>query len=362
MNVQFVPNYITFLYSEGGGLFLMIEVKNFFRSRGFQRFLVLILLALVLYGLKSMINLILITFILTFLMDRFQRFISRKIKINRKLIIACLYIVLVTFIVTTLYKYLPVLTIQISQLIHQFKLFFQNPPDNEVIRYVLSTINQMELSKYIEQGVDVIYQSVANIGKVSMQILFSLILSLFFLLEKERIISFTSKFKESKLRVFYEEIAYFGQKFARSFGKVIEAQFLIAVVNCILTVIALIFLGFPQLLVLAVMIFLLGLIPVAGVFISLVPLCIIAYNVGGIAYVVYILIFITVIHALESYFLNPKFMSAKTNLPIFYTFMILIFSEHFLGIWGLIIGIPIFIFLLDVLEVHDGEESYPNTE
>ena len=37
--------------------------------------------------------------------------------------------------------------------------------------------------------------------------------------------------------------------------KVIEAQFLIAVVNCILTVIALIVLGFPQLLVLAVMIF-----------------------------------------------------------------------------------------------------------
>ncbi|MED2186176.1 AI-2E family transporter [Bacillus wiedmannii] len=334
----------------------MNEMKNFFRSRGFQRFLVLIIVALVLYGLKSMINLILITFILTFLMDRFQRFISKKLKVNRKIVIACLYIILVTFIGTTLYKYLPVLTIQISQLIYQFKLFFQNPPDNEIIKYALSTINGMEVSKYIEQGVDVIYQSIANIGKVSLQILLSLILSLFFLLEKERIITFTSKFKDSKLKIFYEEIAYFGERFARSFGKVIEAQFLIAVVNCILTVIALIVLGFPQLLVLAVMIFLLGLIPVAGVIISLFPLCIIAYNVGGVMYVVYILVFITVIHALESYFLNPKFMSAKTNLPIFYTFMILIFSEHFLGIWGLIIGIPIFIFLLDVLDVNNEEK------
>ncbi|AIK36614.1 AI-2E family transporter [Bacillus pseudomycoides] len=344
----------------------MIQMKNFFQSRGFQRLLILVILALILYGLKSMINLILITFILTFLMDRFQRFISEKlnrfVRINRKVIIAFLYIVLVTFIVATLYKYLPVLTIQISQLIYQFKLFFKNPPDNEMIRYVFSAINQMEVSKYIEQGVDVIYQSLANIGKISLQILLSLILSLFFLLEKERIIVFTSKFEDSKLSIFYEEIAYFGQKFARSFGKVIEAQFLIAVVNCILSVIALVFLGFPQLLVLAVMIFLLGLIPVAGVIISLFPLCIIAYNIGGIAYVVYILIFIAVIHAIESYFLNPKFMSAKTNLPIFYTFMVLIFSEHFLGIWGLIIGIPIFIFLLDVLEVYDGEKSDLNTE
>ncbi|MFJ8354456.1 AI-2E family transporter [Bacillus paramycoides] len=338
----------------------MNEVKNFFRSRGFQRFLVLIILALVLYGLKSMINLILITFILTFLMDRFQRFISKKLKVNRKVVIACLYIILVTFIVTTLYKYLPVLTIQISQLIYQFKLFFQHPPDNEMIRYVLSAINEMEVSKYIEQGVDVIYQSIANIGKVSLQILLSLILSLFFLLEKERIISFTSKFKDSKLKIFYEEIAYFGERFARSFGKVIEAQFLIAVVNGVLTVIALVILGFPQLLVLAIMVFLLGLIPVAGVIISLFPLCIIAYNVGGVMYVVYILVFITVIHALESYFLNPKFMSAKTNLPVFYTFMILIFSEHFLGIWGLIIGIPIFIFLLDILDVTNDEPIKDN--
>ncbi|MBK4742938.1 AI-2E family transporter [Bacillus cereus] len=338
----------------------MNEVKNFFRSRGFQRFLVLIILTLVLYGLKSMINLILITFILTFLMNRFQRFISKKLKVNRKVVIACLYIILVTFIVTTLYKYLPVLTIQISQLIYQFKLFFQHPPDNEMIRYILSAINEMEVSKYIEQGVDVIYQSIANIGKVSLQIILSLILSLFFLLEKERIISFTSKFKDSKLKIFYEEIAYFGERFTRSFGKVIEAQFLIAVVNGVLTVIALVILGFPQLLVLTVMVFLLGLIPVAGVIISLFPLCIIAYNVGGVMYVVYILVFITVIHALESYFLNPKFMSAKTNLPVFYTFMILIFSEHFLGIWGLIIGIPIFIFLLDVLDVNNDEPIKSN--
>ena len=34
--------------------------------------------------------------------------------------------------------------------------------------------------------------------------------------------------------------------------------------------------------------------------------------------------------------------------------MVLIFSEH-LGVWGLIIGIPIFIFLLDVLDVTSDE-------
>lgn len=99
------------------------------------------------------------------------------------------------------------------------------------------------------------------------------------------------------------------------------------------------------------MIFLLGLIPVAGVIISLVPLVVIGYSIGGIMTVIYVVIAIVIVHGIETYILNPNLMSSKTNLPVFYTFIVLIFSEHFFGIWGLIVGIPVFVFILDVLEV-----------
>ncbi len=46
-------------------------------------------------------------------------------------------------------------------------------------------------------------------------------------------------------------------------------------------------------------------------------------------------------------------MSSKTELPIFYTFIVLLISERFLGVWGLIVGIPIFTFLLDILKVKE---------
>jgi predicted PurR-regulated permease PerM len=45
-------------------------------------------------------------------------------------------------------------------------------------------------------------------------------------------------------------------------------------------------------------------------------------------------------------------MSSMTHLPIFFTFVVLIVSEELLGAWGLIIGIPIFVFFLDILGVH----------
>ena len=147
------------------------------------------------------------------------------------------------------------------------------------------------------------------------------------------------------------KLHFLAENLLGTFGKVIEAQFIIAIVNTVLSIIALWIMDFPQLFGLGIMIFFLGLIPVAGVIISLIPLSLIAYTIGGFIQVLYILIIIAIIHAIEAYILNPKLMSSKTDLPIFYTFIVLIFSEHFFGVWGLIIGIPIFVFLLDVLEV-----------
>ena len=110
------------------------------------------------------------------------------------------------------------------------------------------------------------------------------------------------------------------------------------------------------------MIFILSLVPVAGVIISCIPLSFIAYSQGGLNDVIYILALITIVHLFESYVLNPKFMSSKTELPIFYTFVILLVSERLFGVWGLIVGIPVFTFFLDVLKVKPirGLKRLPN--
>ncbi|SII04319.1 Domain of uncharacterised function DUF20 [Mycobacteroides abscessus subsp. abscessus] len=60
---------------------------------------------------------------------------------------------------------------------------------------------------------------------------------------------------------------------------------------------------------------------------------------------------IAAIHVLEAYVLNPKFMSSRTQLPVFFTFVVLLVAERLFGTWGLIVGIPIFTFFLDVLGV-----------
>ncbi len=336
-------------------------MNNFFRSNGFKRFIILVGIAVALYLMRSMINLILLTFIITYLMNQLTTKTTKKIRkytpMNEKAVTVTLYLLLVAGIVAVIYKYLPIVTQQVTQLFDLIASFNLDPDNNEIARYLAPTFEKIELGKYLEQGVDITLKNITNIGKIIMQILISLILSLFILLEKKRIIEFTAKFKDSKIGPLYDELHYFSRIFIRSFGKVIEAQFIIAAVNCVLSVIALSIMGFPHLIALGIMLFILGLVPVAGVIISLIPLSIIAYSIGGLMYIVYILVIVMVLHAIEAYFLNPKLMSAKTDLPIFYTFMVILFSEHFLGVWGLIIGIPLFMFLLDILGVTSSEES-----
>ncbi|MBC2284167.1 AI-2E family transporter [Listeria booriae] len=329
---------------------------NLFYNRSFRRVLVFVLVAFVLYLMRSMIDIILLTFIFSFLINRLENFILKRISIYRKIIVIVLYALIALGITLLIVKYIPMLIEQLDQLIRSINGFYTKPGNNETVNYIMNLLKEFEVTKYVNDGVQFLFAYLANIGVVAMNTFIALILSLFFSLGKERLILFTSKFGHSKVAFIYEELSYFGRKFNETFGKVIEAQFMIALVNCVLTTIALWIMGFPQLFSLAIMVFLLGLIPVAGVIISMVPLTIIAYAIGGVNYVLIILVLVVVIHAIESYILNPKLMSAKTDLPVFYTFIILIFSEHFFGIWGLIVGIPVFMFLLDVLGVINEDE------
>lgn len=331
----------------------MNNLNQLLQKDGLKRLVIFTVIVLALIALRSMINVILLTFILSFLMDRLVELVIKKFPLNRNFTVLILFITIIGLLTFAIVKYLPVFISEISQLIKQLQDFYLKPHNNAVINYIVNMIKDNKITGYLEQGFALIVKSFSDISKLGIQIFISLILSLFFLLEKPKLIEFTTKFKYSKVAPFYKEIEYFGRKFVLTFGKVIEAQFIIATVNCILTTIALWILGFPQLLGLSIMVFFLGLIPVAGVIISLVPLCTIAYTIGGFVHVIYILIVIAVIHAIEAYILNPKLMSSKTNLPVFYTFIVLIFGEHFFGVWGLIVGIPVFVFLLDILEVNN---------
>ncbi|MCI0130334.1 MULTISPECIES: AI-2E family transporter [Enterococcaceae] len=323
-------------------------------SDSVRRTLVLLIICSGLYLIRNILSLILLTFILTYLIIRGVDGIHHVTKLPKKLVAIAMYLLMIIFLYFSITVYVPKLFNQTIQMIEEVFNFYQKADtNNKLYEWIAQNVGFNEIKQQLTTGAKVVFTTITNIGSMGITFVMSLILSFFFIIEKDWVTEFGQAFFKSKIGLFSQDVAYLGKKFVNTFGVVIEAQFIIAIVNTILTIIGLIFMKFPQdqLLSLALMIFILSLIPVAGVIISCIPLSLIAYTVGGVQDVIYILIMIMIIHAVESYLLNPKLMSSKTDLPIFYVFVILMFSEKFFGVWGLVIGVPAFVFLLDLLDV-----------
>ena len=339
--------------------------RSLFHKTYVRRILIFALLGGLLYLIRDLLSLFLLTFLFIYLINSAQKFLYQSIKriipINRKVIIFLLYAVFLSLFIVLAYLYVPVIVSESIAIFNRLSLLYSNAlsnnTDNFFVNSIVYIIRKIDVSKYFDSGSRLALSMLKNVGIFSLFFFLASILSMFFMLEKERILLFVRGFKQSKISWLYDEICYFGIKFTNSFGKVIQTQIFISFINTILSTIALWFMSFPNLFGLAAMIFILGLVPVAGVFISLIPLAIIAFNIGGFQKVIYILVLIAVLHALEAYVLNPKLMSEKTKLPLFFTLLILIVSEHFGGIWGLIIGLPITMFILDVLDAVPAERE-----
>lgn len=326
---------------------------KFVANQRLRRSVVLLGTILLLYLVRGMMNTILLTFIFTFLSVKLIRRVQKTINIKPIWIIVPVYILIIVLVYLAATKYVPQLIEQVVKIFQSLTDFYQDPhlQKHPVFKFVMNWIDQANLDGQIKIGVSKALVYITNIGEVGMTIFISFILSFFYAFDVEQVEKFGNSFLDSTYSWLFKDLKFFATKFVNTFGVVLEAQLLIALVNTLITSITLIFMKMPSILALSVMVFLLSMIPVAGVVISLIPLSMVAYSVGGITDVIYIILMIIVIHGFETYLLNPKFMSSKTHIPMFFTFVMLLIFEKLMGAWGLIVGIPIFTFLLDILGV-----------
>ncbi|KPI50048.1 membrane protein [Clostridioides difficile] len=304
-----------------------------------------------------MLNMVLLTFIMTFIFYNLLVAIRKRInKISSRiipdsLIIVVLYLLFAILLVLISYAVVPIIIVQLTELSRIFSDFDVNQFAKSLGPKLYPVVSKLDFNKYISQAGLLIASTATKVGSFGINILLGFLLSLLLLLEKNDIKKFGNKLADSKISFIYNSLVFFGKSFVKNFGEVMKVQVMIAFINSVVSMIFLGFMGFPQIWALGFMIFVLGLIPVAGVIVSLIPLTVIAFNIGGITKVLGVLAMICIVHAVETYILNPKLMSNRTKLPVCFVFIILLVGEHYLGVWGLLIGVPIFMFLMDILGV-----------
>src|SRR5690606_20401467 len=111
----------------------MDSISALFRKKEVKRIIIFALIILILYSVRSMMNLILLTFIFSFLMNRLVDFTGKRLRLNHKLTVILLYTLIVGILSISLVKYLPIITMEISQLIKQITSFSIQSHDNPLL-------------------------------------------------------------------------------------------------------------------------------------------------------------------------------------------------------------------------------------
>ncbi|MHC5268707.1 AI-2E family transporter [Enterococcus sp. LJL98] len=327
--------------------------QKFVHSVRFRRLVVLASIVLLLYAVRSVLTLVLLTFLFTYIGIRIIQAVQNHLKVPAQVIVLCLYLCILFLLFFVLLTYLPEAYHEGRRLFDYLLHFYRGTgiPENHFVALSKAYLSKMDWMGQVTKNSGQIFHYMGNMTSVGASIVLALVLSFFYLIEKKQLTHFSRLFLTSDFAWYFQDVDYFAKKFIHTFGRVMEAQLMITLINTALTTICLALLGFHSLWSIALMIFFFSLIPVAGVLLSCLPLSLIAYTQGGLRDVLYVILIISCIHLFESYVLNPKLMAKKTELPIFYTFCILLASSRLFGLWGLIVGVPIFTFLLDILGV-----------
>ena len=213
----------------------------------------------------------------------------------------------------------------------------------------MGTVLQGALKQHTTTAVNLISAGLAATTRFTLQGLVSLVLSFMIVWDMPAIRRGVESLAHSRLAWLYYETAPALSAFGHLFGKALQAQCLVAAVNTALTAAGMLFLQLPGVAFLSLIVFFCSFIPVAGVIISTVPIGFVALTEFGVGRLLAVIVLVAVAHAVEAYLLNPAIYSAHLKLHPLIVLVVLVMAEHALGVWGLLLAVPVTVFTLEFL-------------
>jgi predicted PurR-regulated permease PerM len=307
------------------------------------------------YGL---FGLVFITFILCFTFNNVICWLSSRTRVHRVAWTIAIYLVFLALLVTILSFVLP-------KLVFETKTFLQRLPDmmDNLSKFLDKTAVQTP-----DMAVPVVrikkFLSVENLTGTNLEGLFNVavtgfnqvtsyvsyfllgtLFSFLILLDFPKLRRQTAALRHSRVKDFYEVMAESLSQFAVTVGTAFQAQMLIALANTMMTAVGLWVLGIHPIVLLCSMVFFCGLIPVLGVFISSVPILLVAFNIDGPVLVLWALCMIILVHLFEAYVLNPRIISVVFKISPLLILIIVYIGHVFFGLWGMLLGVPVSVFI-----------------
>ena len=307
-----------------------------------------------LYLFRDMFGLVFITFIMCFIVSGIMHRLRRKYRFNRRVVVVVSYLLFLMGVGAFLIYIPPKLlaeTINFTEQLPQSMTSVRNwlnsnLSQNELIAPLLPQLKETVLPESMLVSAwnilrGMLEKGLHYIGWFFLAMMFSFLI-MFDLPELSRGVR---RLRFTRLAESYRETADSIILFAKVVGENFRAQLLISAINTMLTAICLHFMGVKAIALLCTIVFMCGLIPVLGMWISSVPIMLMAVNTGGMELGLWALVMIVCIHLLEAYVLNPRIISSFMHINPVMTLIILYIAHSLIGMWGMLLGVPIAVYI-----------------
>lgn len=316
----------------------------------FRVLLVLILLALVLVylyveSINSVVNLIFISFIISYSVKPIRDFISEKFKLSYK--VASLIIVLSSILSFSvlLYFIIPTIIKESSNIGEML---------NSIEQYILKIAGKFNVDNLpvfevaysqIGEKINIYFTSLSNnlvdnlLGVLGNLIGLAIvpIVAYYFLADGDRIYNKLLLIFPTEKRVIIKRINY---NIDKVLSRYIISQLILSAIIGVLTFILLMFIGVKFTLVLSVVNAIANIIPYFGPIIGGIPIVFIALT-GSMTKGVLALIGVFVIQQIEGDLLAPKITGDSTDMHPIMIIILLVLGEKLGGIAGMVLSVPI---------------------
>ena len=332
---------------------MSFSIARFARTN--KVFLIWTAFAALMYLFRDMFGLVFITYIMCFITGGLTHKLHRSsAKLRRRFTVVVIYMLFLAAITCFIFFVMPRLfseaknfTDQLPKTLETINTWLDsNLSENESLASVsdriktLLTPDQMILRGW-GMGFKALEKGVHYVSWFFLGLLFSFLI----MLDLPRLTRSVRALRFTRLSAVYEETADSVMLFAKVVGENFRAQIMISAVNTSLTFIGLQILGVGGTVLLCTVVFICGLIPVLGVFISSVPIILMAVNTGGVTLGGWAVMMIVIIHLIEAYILNPRIVSAVMHINPVMTLIILYIAHSLIGMWGMLLGVPISVYI-----------------
>ena len=237
-------------------------------------------------------------------------------------------------------------TIMINKLIEEFNL---TPASMEILESKWKELTDF-IMNFMTDVIPVIGNTIMVVISSLWNIVLGVIVSIYLLKDKEKFFAISKKITYA---VFNREHSYkileLTHRANKIFGKFLGGKILDSFIIAIITFVVLTIFKMPYTLLVTVIVGVTNVIPFFGPFFGAIPSVILVRFVSPIK-AFWLLIIILIIQQLDGNVIGPKILGDSIGVSAFWILFALLIAGKFLGLVGMLLGVPLFAFIYSIIK------------